>query len=200
MPGGLAATFLLIVVLITGAAPASAGQQGAAPRLAQGALPAPKPDVVPAQPQIVMPDAEKIVILVRTALLTLNDAVQTGNFTVLRDRGAPGFREANSAARLSQIFSSLMSQGIDLSAVATLSPQLSETPTLDPQSNMLRLKGTFPGKPVQIRFELIFQPIAGRWSLFGLSVQPEQSAAETPAPPKAPSAKLDRTPASQEKK
>ena len=106
MPGGIAATLLLIVVLITGTAPASAGQQGAAPKLAQGVLPAPKPDVVPAQPQIVMPDAGKIVILVRTALLTLNDAVQTGNFTVLRDKGAPGFGEANSAARLSQIFSS----------------------------------------------------------------------------------------------
>ena len=79
-----------------------------------------------------------------------------------------------------------MSQGVDLSAVATLAPQLSETPTLDPQSNMLRLKGTFPGKPVQIKFELIFQPIAGRWRLFGLSVQPEQSAADTPAPPANP--------------
>jgi hypothetical protein len=36
-----------------------------------------------------MPDAEKIVLLVRTTLITLNDALQTGNFTVLRDIGAP---------------------------------------------------------------------------------------------------------------
>jgi hypothetical protein len=33
--------------------------------------------------QVVMPDAEKIVLLVRVALITLNDALQTGNFTVL---------------------------------------------------------------------------------------------------------------------
>ena len=38
-----------------------------------------------------MPDAEKIVLLLRNTLITLNDAIQTGNFTVLRDRGAPGF-------------------------------------------------------------------------------------------------------------
>jgi hypothetical protein len=49
-----------------------------------------------------MPDAEKIVLLLRNTLITLNDAIQTGNFTVLRDMGAPGFRDANSAGRLSQ--------------------------------------------------------------------------------------------------
>ena len=43
----------------------------------------------PLPPQVVMPDAEKIVLLLRVTLITLNDAVQTGNFTVLRDMGAP---------------------------------------------------------------------------------------------------------------
>ena len=135
----------------------------------------------PSQPQAVMPDAEKIVLLIRTALLTLNDALQTGNFTVLRDIGAPGFRDANSAASLSQNFSSLMSQGADLTAVAVMSPQLTEPPVLDPQSDMLQLKGIFPGNPVQINFTLVFQPIAGRWRLFGLSVNPSQAVAVPPA-------------------
>jgi hypothetical protein len=36
-----------------------------------------------------MPEAEKVVLLLRTTLLTLNDALQTGNFTVLRDVSAP---------------------------------------------------------------------------------------------------------------
>ena len=43
----------------------------------------------PPQSQVMMPDAEKIVLLLRTSILTLNDALQTGNFTVLRDMGAP---------------------------------------------------------------------------------------------------------------
>ena len=59
------------------------------------------------QPQLAMPDAEKIVLLVRTTLITLNDALQTGNFTVLRDIAAPGFREVNTAGRLAQSFSDL---------------------------------------------------------------------------------------------
>src|SRR5262245_22408018 len=122
--------------------------------------------------QVLMPDAEKIVLLLRTSLLTLNDALQTGNFTVLRDMGAPGFRDANTAARLSQSFSDLASKGIDLSPTSVIAPQLTEPPGLDQQKGMLRLKGYFPGQPVQINFEMLYQAVNGQWRLFGLSVQP----------------------------
>jgi hypothetical protein len=134
-----------------------------------------------AQPQVVMPDAEKIVLLVRTTLITLNDALRTGNFTVLRDIGAPSFREANTAARLAQAFSDLAAKNVDLSAVTVITPQLTEQPRLDHEKGMLRLQGYFPGEPVQINFELLYQAVDGRWRLFGLSVQPSGSK----APPQA---------------
>jgi hypothetical protein len=124
-----------------------------------------------------MPDAGKIVLLLRNTLITLNDAIQTGNFTVLRDRAAPSFRDANSAARLSQAFADPASHNIDLSSVAVISPQLTEAPGLDQKTGMLRLKGYFPGQPVQINFEILFQVVDGRWRLFGLSVQPSAPAA-----------------------
>ena len=127
-----------------------------------------------------MPDAEKIVLLVRTTLITLNDALQTGNFTVLRDIAAPGFREANTAARLAQTFSDLSRKNIDLSAVTVITPQLTEPPSLDREKGMLRLKGYFPGEPVQINFELLYQAVDGRWRLFGLSVQPSSSSNTPP--------------------
>jgi hypothetical protein len=133
----------------------------------------------PAPAQVVMPDAEKIVLLLRTSLITLNDALQTGNFTVLRDMGAPGFRDANTAARLSQSFSDLASKGVDLSSVSIIAPQLSEPPGLDQSKAMLHLKGYFPGQPVQINFEMLYQAVDGHWRLFGLSVQPGPP---TPAP------------------
>jgi hypothetical protein len=134
--------------------------------------------------QVVMPDAEKIVLLLRASLLTLNDALQTGNFTVLRDMGAPGFRDANTAARLSQSFSDLAAKNVDLSAVSIIAPQLSEPPALDQAKGMLRLKGYFPGQSVQINFEMLYQAVNGRWRLFGLSVQPGP-----PTPAAAPAAK-----------
>jgi hypothetical protein len=148
--------------------------------LALGGHGAPPPAAAQAAPaQVVAPDAEKIVLLLRTTLVTLNDAIQTGNFTVLRDVGAPGFRDGNSAARLSQSFSDLASKGVDLSAVTLIAPQLTEPPALDQQKGMLHLKGFFPGNPVQINFEVLYQSVDGHWRLFGLSVQPGPP---TPAP------------------
>jgi hypothetical protein len=150
--------------------------------LAQG-NPVSKPAAPEAPAQVVMPDAEKIVLLLRVALITLNDALQTGNFTMLRDMGAPGFREANTAARLSQSFSDLAAKNIDLSSVSIIAPQLTQPPALDQAKGMLHLKGYFPGQPVQINFELLYQAVDGRWRLFGLSVQPG------PPTPSAPAAK-----------
>ena len=126
----------------------------------------------PEQPQVVMPDAEKIVLLLRTTLNTLNDALQTGNFTVLRDMGAPGFRDANSAAGLSQSFSELASKKLDLSAVSVIAPELTQPPALDQAKSMLHLKGYFPGNSVQINFDVLYQAVDGRWRVFELSVNP----------------------------
>jgi hypothetical protein len=53
-----------------------------------------------------------------------------------------------------------------------MAPQLTEPPGLDQQKGMLHLKGYFPSKPVQVNFEVLYQSVAGRWQLFGLSVQP----------------------------
>lgn len=138
-----------------------------APAQAQAPAGAPTP-----RPHVVMPDAEKIVLLVRTTLLTLNDALRTGNYTVLRDKGAPSFRDANSAARLGQIFSNLAASGLDLSVASVMTPQLSEAPILDQARGTLNIKGYFPIRPTQIDFEVLFQSVDGHWRVFGLSVQP----------------------------
>lgn len=161
----------------------SAGQDAAeAPKKAK-AKPA---AATPAQAQ--MPDGSQLLLLIRTTLLALSDAEQTGNFTVLRDLGAPGFREANPANKLGQTFASIGAQGVDLSAVAVIAPKLTGTPSIDPKTQMLRKKGFFPGEPVQINFELLFQPVAGRWRIFGMAVNPGPSATAAAAATKLPDA------------
>ena len=97
--------------------------------------------------QVALPDAENIVLLVRNSLITLNDARQTGNFTVLRDRGAPGFREANSAARLSQIFSDLVAKKVDLSAVAALRPNSAKGRSSTKRRACCISRASFPASP-----------------------------------------------------
>jgi hypothetical protein len=142
----------------------------------------------PAPPQVAMPDANKIVLLLRTSLLTLNDALRSGNYSVLRDTAAPSLQQ-NSPARLAEVFAPLARQGIDLSAVSIAGPQLVEAPVID-QNSRLRLKGYFPLNPLQINFEVVLEPVDGRWRLAGLAVAPVQAtapvaqAAPAPAAPK----------------
>jgi hypothetical protein len=166
-------------------APANAQEGGKQPAPPVAAPPA---AVRPAPQQPALPDAETIVVLIRTAVLTLNDALRTGNFTVLRDIAAPGFRDSNTAARLSQIFLSLQRSGVDLAPVAVAPPQLAQAPLLN-DKGMLRLTGNFPLTTVRIDFDLLFEPNGGRWRLFGIAVQPSAPMATTAPAPPAPDAK-----------
>ena len=137
-----------------------------------------------ATPDVVIPSADVIVILIRSTLLSLNDALRTGNFTVLRDLASPSFHEANNAGRLHQIFSGLSAQRIDLSAVAILAPKLSLAPSID-RDKRLHIAGYFPGEPIQLDFELVFEAVAGQWRPFGISVNPAKSVGADVAPPAA---------------
>jgi hypothetical protein len=141
----------------------------------------------PAAPKPATIDRNGVLILVRSTLLALDHANKTGNYTVLRDLGAPGF-QVNTAARLAEIFAEERNDKLDLSGVAAIDPQLSLLPQIE-ANGFMHLAGFFPSVPKQVNFEMIFAPVEGQWRLFGLSVQLGQAAptapAETPAPPPA---------------
>lgn len=131
-------------------------------------------------------DRNGVLMLVRSALLALDHANKTGNYTVLRDIGAPGF-QANTAARLAEIFAKLRNDKIDLSGVAVIDPQLSLLPQIEP-NGMMRMTGFFPSVPSQVNFDLLYAPVDGQWRLFGISVSIGQSAPTPPPPPPPPPA------------
>jgi len=140
-------------------------------------------------------DRNGVLMLVRSSLLALDQANKTGNYTVLRDLGAPGFQVANNAARLAEIFVKLRNDKVDLSGVAVIDPQLSLLPQIE-QNGLMHMAGFFPSVPSQVNFELIFAPVEGQWRLFGISVSIGQSAPVAPEPPPAPAAK--QTPAAKQ--
>ena len=143
----------------------------------------------PAQP--VVRDADHILILIRSSLLTLNDALTTGNFTVLRDKVAPSIREQNTPTRLYQTFAQLMQQRVDLKAAAVLAPEMTEVPATDGQGR-LNLKGVFRASDGgALMFHLVYESVGGQWLLYGASVNMASAApaaAAAPAPPQARSA------------
>src|SRR5690606_1388790 len=92
---------------------------------------------------------QQALYLIRSTLLTLNDANRSGNYTVLRDLAAPGFQAKNSPADLARIFTDLRERRFDLFAAALIAPQLAAPPRLD-ANGLLRLTGRFPTRPLEI--------------------------------------------------
>jgi hypothetical protein len=135
---------------------------------------------------------EQALYLIRSTLLTLNDANRSGNYTVLRDLAAFGFQAKNTAADLALSFTDLRRRNFDLFAVALTAPQLTTPPTLDGEGR-LRLTGVFPTTPLQIAFDLLFENAGGQWRLFGISVA-------TPVAPAWPTTPLQQAPAAPKSK
>jgi hypothetical protein len=132
-------------------------------------------------PQVSVPDGPKLRLLIYTMLIAINQANLTGNYSVVRDLAAPSFREANSVARLAEIFAALRGRNLDLSPILLLDPKLVRPPALM-DNGFLRLSGFFPSTPEQVNFDLAFQPVGGRWLLFGIAIN------TSPAPNAAASA------------
>jgi hypothetical protein len=126
-------------------------------------------------------DRNGVIILIRSTLLALDDANKTGNYTVLRDLGSPGF-QANTDARLAEIFAPQRRDNIDLSGVAALDPQLTLLPQIE-ANGMMRMAGFFPSVPTQVNFELAYAPVNRQWRLFAVSVSLGQAAPVAPASP-----------------
>ena len=78
---------------------------------------------------------EQALYLIRSTLLTLNDANRTGNYTVLRDLASPDFQARNTAADLSLSFADLRRRNFDMFSVALAAPQLSLAARARPQQD-----------------------------------------------------------------
>ena len=177
-------TSVLSVCLFAGFAVVNYGLEGAQ---AEKAAPPAKPVAVQApaaaaREVIAVPPPEQLLVLIRTALIALNQANQTGNYTTLRDLGAPSLQAANSAVQLGAGFASLRDQGIDLSPIVVVAPQVPVPPEITPQG-LLHITGVFPTQPLQIQFELLYQNIASRWRIYGMSVNAVKSAVVATAAP-----------------
>ena len=168
---------LIVVLLVVGAVTTSAQQTPPQPQPAQQQA-APKPANI---------DRNGVLMLIRSTLLALDQANKTGNYTVLRDLGAPGF-QVNNAARLAEIFAKQRGDKLDLSGVAVIDPQLSLLPQIEP-NGLLHMAGFFPSVPSQVNFELLFAPVEGQWRVFGVSLSVGQSAPVAPAAPESPQGK-----------
>jgi hypothetical protein len=120
-----------------------------------------------------VPSAPVQEVLIKTYLLTLNDANLTGNYTVLQARLAKPFREQFSAARLKEVFKSFSEKKIDYGIIAAKPPVASSESKIDNRGALI-LRGYFDIKPSRVSYELDFIPSEGEWKpiKFNVHVEP----------------------------
>jgi hypothetical protein len=187
----------VLALLMLGGLPGGGEAWGQAKKAEPKADAAAKPAAgTPEKPP--MPGAPQLAILVQTAMVALSQANLTNNYTVLHALAAPEFQKNNPPEKLAQVFAEV--RKIDLTPVILYSPQLSRPPAID-DKNMLRLTGFYKTAPQQVLFDILYQPVEGRWRLFGLSVgtQAAQPAPAAAAPGGAPPAPAE-PPAADKKK
>jgi hypothetical protein len=140
------------------AAPVNSSSAGRMPSAPSALPPAMSPD-----------DRIATTILVKNALIAVNQGNLTGNFTVLRDLASPGFRQKNSAGDLAAIFQNLRQQKVDLSPIVVLEPLLAPPRTTG--DGQLLIEGYFPSSPLQIVFQLGYlKAETGGWMIDAVSV------------------------------
>ena len=126
--------------------------------------------LMPAHAQDKIPSAIQQEVLIKTALLTLNDANVTGNYTVLHAKLAKPFRDTFNPDKLKEAFKSFVEKKIDWDLIAARSPIATSEAKIDSRG-ALNLRGYFDTKPSRVTYELDFLPSEGEWKPVMLNVR-----------------------------
>ena len=108
-------------------------------------------------------------ILIKTTLLTFNDANVTGNYAVLHAKMAKPFRDEFSPERLAAVFKAFRDQKTNFAIIATLPPIASEPPSVE--KGILKLFGHFATSPSRVNYFLEFMGSEGEWKASRVEVQ-----------------------------
>ena len=123
-----------------------------------------------AQAQNKVPTERALETLVKSSLLTLNDANVTGNYTVLHAKLSKPFRDQFSPQRLKETFRDFHDKQIDYDVIAALKPVYDPAPAVDGEGRLV-VKGYFPTEPLRLLFELDFIPSDGEWKMIRVNVK-----------------------------
>ena len=117
-----------------------------------------------------LPDPFRLDMLIRSTLIALNQANESGNYTVFRDLASSAFQGTNSAADLSELFGTLRRQRIDIMPIIFVAPKPTQPPQIDERA--ISAGRLFPTRPLQVNFDLTFQQAGADWKLYAISVAP----------------------------
>ncbi len=111
-------------------------------------------------------------VLIKSILVSLNDAVAADNFTVFHAKISKPFRDQFPPEKLQTIFKDLVEKHAVFDAVVAKPVIADEDARID-DKGVLRLKGHFDTAPKQVKYQLGFIPSDGAWKLSGVAIDIE---------------------------
>jgi len=119
-----------------------------------------------------MPSPSVQEVLVKSILVTLNDAVASDNFTVLHAKISKPFRDQFPPDRLRAVFKDLIEKHAVFDAIVA-SPAIADEEAKIDDKGVLWLKGRFDTAPKKVKYQLGFIPSDGQWKLSGITIDIE---------------------------
>jgi len=122
----------------------------------------------PAQAQKV-PDQTMQEVLIKSTLMTFNDANVTGIYTVLHAKLSKPFRDQFSPEKLKEAFKVFADKHIDFEIIAAKKP-ISTTDTTVDDRGVLALNGYFDTTPSHVYYDLKYILSDGEWKPIRINV------------------------------
>ena len=115
------------------------------------------------------PEPAQQEILIKTTLLSFNDANVTQNYTVLHSKLSKQFRDQFPPERLKEVFKPFVEQKIDIDLIAAKTPISDKAAEIDDRG-VLSLNGHFDTKPSHVFYDLGYVMSDGEWKPIKINV------------------------------
>jgi len=125
---------------------------------------------VPAAAQNKVPPARPLEALVKSSLMSLNDANLTGDYRVLHARLSEPFRKQYTPERLKATFKEFNDKNVDIDIVTATTPTYDQPPYVDAEGKLI-VRGFFPTETSRVSFEMDFISGEGEWKLIRINVK-----------------------------
>ncbi len=116
-----------------------------------------------------IPSDDEQDVLIRTTLMTFNDANMTGNYAVLLAKSSKQFQTQITAEKLAAAFEPFRANELFFESVVDAHRDSQEKPVID-QEGALVLTGVLKSDDMQVKYRLRFVQNGKIWKLLGINV------------------------------
>ena len=111
-------------------------------------------------------------VLIKSNLVSLNDAVVTGNYDVMHEKMSKPFRDQFPMEKFKLLFKDFVDKHAVFDVVVA-KPVVPDSEAKIDADGVLRLSGHFDTTPKQVKYRLGFIPSEGLWKLVAIKVDIE---------------------------